>query len=463
MRHDYWAAYAYIGSDEGKQRQAIDYLLGSTPTPPTLGYLAEVSDPSARVELLAQALATSSKSYAQSGDRRAGGLKKASGTLSSFFQKQMRDFLGPLRLVPDLPALEMLPGLSFALRFSFALRKPYLSRNEAAFYVIDNPVRKEKVFGLPYIAPTQWKGALRATMVRQLAEWYQGLSEEHKHDRANRKRFVARRAQLTRLFGTEKDVQPDDRDLGVYLDDVGGKCLARWYRRYVRRFVSTSGFCAGRLCFYPTYFTQIGLEVINPHSRETGAGELPILLESVPAGATGTFALLYVPLGSDEVAGPLEIVADLEQVAEGLKALFLRDGFGAKTSSGFGVAEEHTGAFQWAVHHWLKALSQVPAQDASLAESIVSFMRRFSLTEFPRWNNIELEKSGWGSSRASEYKRLRNRHPDWDQTAQHWREPVVAAPRYELLQIKEASLDLSKLPDLARDHLAAVLRQEAKR
>jgi len=340
MRQDFVTAYSLVQQPDHIQRQVVDYLLGTAKAPPALGHLAEVTDPVARVELLAQALVTTSKSYAQSGDRRTGtgGLKQALGGLNRCFEDRQRDFLVPLGLLPTSPPLEILPDLSFALHFTFALRKPYLSQDEAEFYIIDNPVRKDKVFRLPYMAPSQWKGALRATMVRQLAEWWQGLKQEEKNIRTNRKQFVARRVQLTRLFGTEKGVQPDDRSLETYLDEQGRSALARWYRRYVHRFISPTGFCAGWLHFYPTFFTQIGLEIISPHSRETGAGEVPILIESVPAGATGTFALLYVPLGSDGALIHQETAADLARVADGLKAMFFTYGFGAKTSSGFGLA-----------------------------------------------------------------------------------------------------------------------------
>jgi len=336
MPHDYWTTYRFVEAYDTVQRQAVDYLLGAAPAlPAALGHLAKVTDPVARLKLLAQALATTSKSYAQSGDRRTGmgGLKKALAGLNRCFEGRQRDFLVPLGLLPALPPLEPLPDLSFALHFTFTLRKPYLSQDEAEFYIIDNQVRKDKVFGLPYVAPSQWKGALRAAMGRQLAEWWQGLKPERRNERANRKQFVARRVQLVRLFGTEKSVQVQD------LDSVGGDELARWYRRYVRRFVSPTGFCAGRLHFYPTFFTAIGLEIINPHSRETGAGELPILIESVPAGAAGAFTLLYVPMGPDEPQARREVAADLRPVAEGLQAMLLEYGCGAKTSSGYGAAE----------------------------------------------------------------------------------------------------------------------------
>jgi CRISPR-associated protein Cmr2 len=54
-------------------------------------------------------------------------------------------------------------------------------------------------------------------------------------------------------------------------------------------------FSRGRLIFFPTFFNNISLEVINPHDRKTRAGTLPIYIESVPEGTEGNFSLLYIP------------------------------------------------------------------------------------------------------------------------------------------------------------------------
>jgi len=434
MRRDFVATYDLVQHPDHTQRQAIDYLLGSAKAPHDLGHLAEVTDPVARVELLAQALVTVSKSYAQSGDRRTGkgGLKQAIGHLNRCFQARRRDFLIPLGLLPSCPPLQILPDLSIALHFTFALRKPYLSQDEAEFYVIDNPVRKDKVFGLPYIAPSQWKGALRAAMVRQLVEWWQGLKKEHKSRRANRKRFVARRVQLTRLFGTEKDVRVDDRSFKTYLDDLGGNRMARWYRRTVRRFLSPTGSCAGRLRFYPTFFTRIGLEIINPHSRETGAGEVPILIESVPAGARGDFALFYVPQGRDGAQTCREVAADLERVTDGVQAMLLVYGFGAKTSSGYGVTGERF-VGQGALEMNFEAPGAATAQPAPPEGPQIPDEVRDFLTQYPD-EDFSLKVQAWrkkhrvGKPLAAKYRRVREAFRRYQQELAQYQADQTAQP-----------------------------------
>jgi CRISPR-associated protein Cmr2 len=187
--------------------------------------------------------------------------------------------------LPDDDAIYQMPAFSFLLRVPFYLRKPYLSKDDTTFHLLDNPVRKERIFQVPLVAPTGWKGALRAAL------WQLSYREDHEV--------------TIRLLGN-----PRESDAGQ----------------------------AGRLHFFATFFDKIGLEVINPHSRQSGVGERgPILIECVPQGTTGTLLLLYVPFGSLDRR---EIAQDLEVTALGLQAMLTIYGFGAKTSSGFGVVEE---------------------------------------------------------------------------------------------------------------------------
>lgn len=245
----------------------------------------------------------------------------------------------------DFSALNYLPPLSFMLRVPFKLRKPYLSKEDRAFHILDNPVRKDKVFQTPMVASTSWKGALQSAMLQQFAEWWCNLDQ--KDNRTHQKEFVARRVSLGRLFGTEKGFQNDEKK--PYLDNLGNDHLSRWYRRYIQRQISSSGFFSGRLYFYPTFFDKISLEVINPHNRKTGVGKNPILIESVPGrkqeeervegveGAKGDLVILYVPFGKVDKK---QVAQDLEWVTKGVCDLLTVYGFGAKTTSGFGVVED---------------------------------------------------------------------------------------------------------------------------
>lgn len=193
------------------------------------------------------------------------------------------------------PDLSLLPLGSFFIQFTFKLLKPYISRDDNPFYIIDNPIVRDKVFRFPMVRSTAWKGSLRHAL------WQLGYQEDDEGEKGK---------QIQRLFGTANDEQPDEGN-------------------------------NGRLYFYPTFFTQTSLEIINPHDRERRVGKNPILMESVPIGANGAFTLLYTPL--DRIGKAVgetrqQIFADLQLAAAGLEAMLTIYGFGAKTSSGFGLA-----------------------------------------------------------------------------------------------------------------------------
>ncbi|GAB4156013.1 MAG: hypothetical protein Fur0021_23910 [Candidatus Promineifilaceae bacterium] len=358
MSFDYWATHTFVHEYDNAQKQVIDYLLsGNGHLPLTSATIANITDLAARLHLLAQAIVTDLKDVARAGSpRQPGGLLHLlSGNQVNDYLAQVKETLAALHLLPALPDLTLLPIGSFALHFTFTLASPYLSKDDIALHLLDNPVKKEWVFKLPYVASTQWKGVLEATMVRQLVEWWQSLDQSQQQQQKQRKQFVAQRVQLTRLFGTEIE------NVQQYLAQCGDEKLNKWHKRYVRRFLSNTGFLAGRLYFYPSFFDQLSLEVINPHNRETGAGSLPIYFEAVPRGASGSFTLLYAPLdciGQSETETRQQIFADLQLVAQGLEAMFTHYGFGAKTSSGFGLAEL-AGEGRFAIHY-PNAKSQAP-------------------------------------------------------------------------------------------------------
>jgi CRISPR-associated protein Cmr2 len=188
--------------------------------------------------------------------------------------------------------ISYLPEYSFILQFKFTLKKPYISRDEQDFYIIDNPIRKDKVFGHPYVAPSSWKGSLKAAL------WQLG----HKADNE----------EIRRIFGNERSAEEHER---------------------IR---------AGRLHLFPTFFSEKSLEIINPHDRERRVGTIPIFIESVPANTSGLFTLLYVPfdlIGKEENVTKKQMVEDIQLINSGLNAMFMDYGFGAKTSSGYGIAK----------------------------------------------------------------------------------------------------------------------------
>jgi len=230
------------------------------------------------------------------------------------------------RFTPNVSDAAKLPLFSFLLHLPFRLQTPYLSKDERDFYLLDNSLRREKIFKTPMVAATSWKGALRAAL------WQLSYDEDHEV--------------IQRLFGSSRDSEDGQ---------------------------------AGRLYFYPTFFNQLDrvkLEVINPHDRQIGVGARgPILMECVPKGAIGELALLYVPFGSlpNESDRKTEVMQDLAILVEGIQAMLTIYGFGAKTSSGFGLAEDRlAGKGTLALHGELPGLAFVATSEPEQATPALS-------------------------------------------------------------------------------------------
>lgn len=386
MKCEFWAEFDLWG--ERQKRNSIRYFVGLREHPPSSSKgirWANLEDPAARQHLLAQLLAseeecderTKCKDYAKGKDGLqhwyyAGDLQNPRGDFQTFLccrLWRMGAILGLVNLHDTvgspLPNLTLFPPGSWTLQLTFTLRKPYISKDDVDFYILDNPVKKEWIFKVPYVAPSQWKGALRSAMMRDLVNALQW-------DKKDEDEFVEERLRLYRLFGNEKDGTAEffNRAWAWALHRVGPRPedkqqAEEWEQRFqetVKQVASKfenrlreegyrvgdiEGF-QGRLHFYPTFFDRIGLEVINPHDRETGAGKHPIYFECVPAGTKGTFTLLYVPLyvpldlSDNPGKARKQAQEDLKAVAEGIRSMLTVYGFGAKTSSGYGVAEVNT-------------------------------------------------------------------------------------------------------------------------
>jgi CRISPR/Cas system CSM-associated protein Csm3 (group 7 of RAMP superfamily) len=193
--------------------------------------------------------------------------------------------------IPNLDS-RILPRYFFFLHVKFTLQKPYISKDDEEFYIHDNPVSKERVFKVPYIRASSWKGNLRWASVEA-----NNIPEDD--------------GRIMRIFGNKKGEKSQKR---------------------LRK---------GRLHTYPTFFNRIGLDIINPHDRETRTGKNPITLEVVPKDTKGDLYLLYIPFdkigeSEDEIAN--EIEEDLLIICNAAKALLTEYGMSAKRTSGYGAA-----------------------------------------------------------------------------------------------------------------------------
>ena len=215
-----------------------------------------------------------------------------------YMSKAARRF--PVKLYPGLQIdfSTLLSEHWLAFQVDFELLTPWYSRDDRLFHVMDNPVRKDRVFGVPFMAASSWKGLLRWACRMQ-----EGLLEYlGKH---NGKMDNWRDPDwILHLFGNEKGEGEE--------------------------------FSRGALVFYPTWFDKIGFEVINPHSRERRAGTQPIYYEVVPPGAKGTLSLLYAPWpGMKPYAKPGDVLPELLKAVEELLTTY---GISAKRTVGWGTA-----------------------------------------------------------------------------------------------------------------------------
>lgn len=295
---------------------------------------AEVKDVFSRIKLLITAFGVDLDVYAKVGERNHPSGLKAFLHSNDSYNNYLTCRLSDLSLlgINQSVNISSLPKGSWLLEFEITLKHPFISRDDMPFYIIENPVRKDKVFGIPMTSAMSWKGNLRWTMMKVHLEPEVNNPEE----------FANVRYRHTLLFGTEKGMEEYAKGWTKYLDEISPQAKEIYRDRLKERFKSEEiPSLTGMLHFYPTFWDRIDMEVINPHDRRTKTGKNPIYYEVVPRGAKGIFRLLYVPYYYIHDLKINEILKDLEDVVKGLKEMMLTYGFSAKKSSGYGVIESN--------------------------------------------------------------------------------------------------------------------------
>ncbi len=360
-----------------------------------------------------------------------------------------------------------LPRYSFALELRFELARPYLSRDDDAFYVIDNPVRKDKVFKVPFVAPTSWKGSLRAAATQGLLTAFAPLlPDKPPTEEAEREALLPglweERAERVLLFGNEKQNDADfiNRWLAPRLfppPPEESKDLDKAFEKYLKENHYRTEKVEerqGRLFCFPTFFDGIGLEIINPHDRKRRVGKNPILFECVPAGATGTFRLLYVPydwpgkVTPDEAILRQQVQADLPLVAETVRDLLTVYGFGAKTSSGFGAADPRRVAGELRVNCLDEGTEEAEGPGESLVRRLLMgdpLEHRlhgdfFVEGQFVLVPDDEIRQQPWKGKVKADYRKVKPQVLE-----------LLAGQPAGPMHLARPVTDLNDLPDLARE------------
>ncbi|HEK25473.1 MAG TPA: hypothetical protein ENO33_03730 [Hydrogenobaculum sp.] len=208
---------------------------------------------------------------------------KRRSEIKNFFNKSFDLMQSVINFDKELDSIKAIKTKWAVLRYEFELQEVYFSKDDTAFYVIDNPLKKDKTFKIPYIAPSTWKGMIRWVAI---------------------KHFKDKKASIKRLFGTQKGTE-EETD------------------------------ASANLRIYPSFFNNIDLDLINPMDRKARKGTKPIYFEVIPKGTKSTLTLVYLPKLHEQQY----FDEDVKVLEESVKLLIETYGISAKRSSGWGKAK----------------------------------------------------------------------------------------------------------------------------
>ncbi|MDE4543258.1 RAMP superfamily CRISPR-associated protein [Thermoanaerobacterium sp. R66] len=257
---------------------------------------------------------------------------------------------------------------SFIIWSKFKLKQPYFSKDDDDFYIISNPVLKEKAFKVPMVRGSGWKGTL--------ANAFKDLINEN-IDIGDKERNRTLIESYIRIFGTGSEYMKSleyyykkrleneaytikylkDSLFRLLLFEFGIKLTKEMLenirkantREEIFNILNDEYFAKiesinthkGRAIFYPTYFDRLSLEVFNPHDRRKRAGTQPIYYEVVPESTEGILQIIYIPfdgmLNENDILKS-EAENDLNNILLAIEKIS-QNGVGAKTKLGWGTFE----------------------------------------------------------------------------------------------------------------------------
>lgn len=209
--------------------------------------------------------------------------------------------------LPDQTCLNGLPAGSCLVKLEVALLRPFTSKDDRAFYPHENPLKREWVFQTPYLAAAGVKGLLRWAWRMRFGD--KQMEREHG------------------LFGPRNEGLKDGEGLAG--------CLLTW----------------------PLFWRgKVGLEVLNPHDRKSGAGDKPIKYEVVKPSASGSLWLLIV---NRRLAAAKTFVREAVcPLFEALDLLIAESGLSAKRSADWGTLKVTS------AKTWLAGIADPPSEAA---------------------------------------------------------------------------------------------------
>jgi len=204
-------------------------------------------------------------------------------------QERKHTFLSDLHLEPDYTRAFLPEPDWFTIDVSFRLTSPWYSKDDRPLHVLVNPVRKDRVFGVPFMSAASWKGLLRWACRRRA-----GLPDRPKKH-GTRMEGWKDPPWILHLFGNERG--EDER------------------------------FRSGALVCHPTWFDKVGFKVNNSY------------YEVVPAETEGKLQMLYAPLPGEIERDQTMPDAFISDFIDSIRALLENYGISAKRTAGWGKAK----------------------------------------------------------------------------------------------------------------------------
>lgn len=245
---------------------------------------------------------------------------------------------------PSLDLLDSLPKGCILVRLSVTLCSTWYSRDDRPFYPMDNALRRDAVFSVPFLSAAGLKG---------LVHWASFMVRHTRQEDENAVKHTCQDDENDQfLFGTATE---------------GGE--------------ENENSVQGALYCYPvTWYGKLGLEVINAQNSKTGAGTGPVKYEVLQPGGKGTLHFLLTNL-------PNRPPLTFERVKAFLDALryLLNEGFlSAKASAGWGRVK---------LSHANFAISGIGADQAVLSTVYASVQATQEKQAEEAWN-VFLSPSG---------------------------------------------------------------------
>ena len=224
----------------------------------------------------------------------------------------------------SLPKIENLTDYSAIISLEFELLSPLLTHDDDSFYLFDNPVKKDHIFGVPYLAAASMKGLTFDAFLRAFpADNWKKLGKDDSDRttayRSQKNKLYAQAAK--RLFGVADNAETNLQD--------------------------DSKSQVGRLHFAPIWFECIQYLVMNPSKNS-----MPIQFEAIaskdfknePVKATIDF--WYINKIDGKESSELEVRADLALLLEAMSEWLPALGLGAKRLAGYGAIKPLKAIFE---------------------------------------------------------------------------------------------------------------------